>query len=217
MGPQLEVLMPLGERIGRGWCSMGGGWVFSKLGETFTSKRSFFYLSRHCRSATAAQVNGFPNTLQASYKTLEDAEAAWAHARANNSVGSPSSVLPISHMSPIRPSWSLTRPPSPALHARSTGVAQPPLPIRNRQGSPIATSSEEPQPEEPQAPSPGQVAPPAPRHLRMFHSLPSTPTSPGRAAFSTRRSPAQSPIALDDEMAYWVVKSGIKPGVYHGR
>ncbi|KAF8221174.1 hypothetical protein L208DRAFT_1382350 [Tricholoma matsutake] len=169
--------------------------------------------------ATAAQVNGYPNSLQHGFWTYDEAQSVWLHSCANATIGPPTSSPASVHVRVVPQAHSFTPPPSPTPavpHSRVTNGSHLGASACVPQvGS--ATTSPLPQLHVPWSPSPGQVAPVASSHLRVFQPLPSVSTPPLCTTMLTWHCNAPHPMALSNEDAYWVVTRGECPGVHLGR
>ena len=163
----------------------------------------------HVREATAAQVNGFPSGVQRGYNSYNEAQSAWLHSRANNTVGPPVIIPSASIPAPVVPARSLTPPP---LAMWQPGTTRP-----SCGNTPVLSLSS--QTVGPQNLSPGKAVPVTHPSSGVSHPLFSVSTPPRRAdsLFRPRIHTPLHPMALSDEDAYWVVTRGEHPGVYHGR
>jgi hypothetical protein len=158
------------------------------------------------------QVSGFSGSSYRGYKTLADAQDAWDHSRANNTVGPPQTPSrTITHTLSI-PSSSIqtrlhTAPPSPSLVRIPSSSVQTCLHTAPPSPSPVRQSG-----------TPTQNAkwvPSSPPYLDLFSPVPSTPNR--FPAVKIEFSPLTPHLALSDEAAFWVVISGANSGVYHGK
>jgi hypothetical protein len=217
MGLRSILLVLPAEGIRPGLYTTEGYVGCSKLGKYFAVHCIYLMLNEsYGRAATGAQVNGFLNSLQRGYKTVEDAQAAWSHACANNSIGPSRALQTVRLASPLPPNHSTARP-FLAHNMSHSVVTRAPSSIHAHKSAPASSAS--PllrEPHEPRSPSLGQAMPAAPARSGVFQPLPSVSSSP-RRVLHAHHNHLIPPIMLTDETAYWVVTSGANPGVYYGR